>query len=89
MPSLAHTFYHLQDIDNNGYIDYVEWLESMQPNDAQLHPFFVSGNGQQSLLPRLDDEEIAQMNSMVDRLEKIAEAAARKSVHTIHYPLLL
>lgn len=60
----------------------MEWLESVQPNDKTLHPFFRAGVGEkQSLLPKLNDKELQQMDNMIDRLERLAELAARKKVH--------
>lgn len=69
-------------MDKNGALDYIEWLESVQPNDKTLHPFFQTGNGEkESLLPRLSEKEMQQMNNMIDRLERLAELAAIKKVH--------
>jgi hypothetical protein len=71
-----------QDVDKNGVVDYVEWLESVQPNDKTLHPFFRAGNGKkESLLPKLSEKELQQMDNMVDRLERLAERAANRKVH--------
>jgi proline dehydrogenase len=71
----------VQDVDKNGVVDYVEWLESVQPNDATLHPFFCTNGGGESLLPKLNERELQQMDNMVDRLERLAERAAAQRVH--------
>jgi proline dehydrogenase len=75
---------HHQDVDKNGVVDYVEWLESVQPNDATLHPFFCANGGsggESTLLPKLNPREAQQMDNMVDRLERLAERAAAQRVH--------
>jgi proline dehydrogenase len=80
----AHTRTHHQDVDKNGVVDYVEWLESVQPNDATLHPFFCANGGsggESTLLPKLNPREAQQMDNMVDRLERLAERAAAQRVH--------
>jgi len=81
-PSEQAELFADMDIDKNGVVDYVEWLESVQPNHRILHPFFRAGNDKkEALLPKLSDKEFQQMNNMVDRLERLAELASKERVH--------
>jgi proline dehydrogenase len=80
-PAEQANLFSAMDVDKNGVVDYVEWLESVQPNDATLHPFFCTNGGGESLLPKLNERELQQMDNMVDRLERLAERAAAQRVH--------
>lgn len=83
-PAEQADLFAAMDVDKNGVVDYVEWLESVQPNDATLHPFFCANGGsggESTLLPKLNPREAQQMDNMVDRLERLAERAAAQRVH--------
>jgi len=48
------------DSDGNGEIDYIEWLENLQPNEPDLRPFFISNKvpNEKSFLSTFNEDEI-------------------------------
>jgi len=70
------------DRDNSGDIDFIEWIEQMQPDNPNSLPFFSSSilRDNQLLLPALTESEIKQMMAMFKRLDMLATKAAEDRV---------
>lgn len=63
------------DAQNDGFIDYLDWLSFLDPMDLTMGPltqFFE--------IPPLDEQEKAQLANMIHRLEKLASAASESNV---------
>jgi len=79
---LRETF-NMMDTDNNGQINFTEWIEFLKVNEDFNLPFFTShyeGEDGKEVIPRLTPKEKNQMKNMFERLEKLAEEASRKRV---------
>jgi proline dehydrogenase len=64
------------DVDNSGDIDYVEWINFLDPRLlGGLNPEFKSQG-----LKTLSEEELKQMNAMIHRLESLAQVTAQLKV---------
>ncbi|KAL6067637.1 Proline dehydrogenase [Balamuthia mandrillaris] len=74
--------FHKMNISKTGFIDFVDWIESLTPNDETMQPFFSSAY-KKGLLPSLNEEECHRMEAMVERLERLAEVAAQNEVRLL------
>jgi len=88
------------DSNNDGQIDYIEWLSLLQPGSPIARLLFAGQRDQAAdpdlLLPDLlDDAEMTELESIVERVNEIAQAAAKMRVrlmvdaeHTYFQPLI-
>jgi len=77
------TIFDSMDSTRDGRLDFLEWIEYVQPTDTSYRPFFVSkyapANSAWSR-PQLTEKEMKQMERLMSRLYRLAEAARDKKV---------
>jgi proline dehydrogenase len=96
----AQTLFSQMDTNNDGQVDYIEWLSLLQPGSDSARLLFAGQRDQAAnpdvLLPDvLDDAEMNELELIVERVNEIAQAAAEMRVrlmvdaeHTYFQPLI-
>jgi proline dehydrogenase len=85
----AEGLFNSMDKGKDGMIDYLEWTSSLQLEDMVTRQFFVRSGFNKSLitrngsLPLLNEQETKLMDSLMERVNTIAEAAHRKGVRLL------
>jgi len=85
-PAKIQELFDAFDTNKSGVIDYLKWTEYLKVEDLRTRPFFTQANRKRPgvdakpILPSLSDEEVAQFERMMGRLDKIAQAAAKAKV---------
>lgn len=80
-PSDMTSLFRKIDQDGNGNINYLEWLEALDPSDRTTRPFFTKGFASDGgALDPLTPQQEQGMTNMLGRLERLVSAASEKRV---------
>eukprot|EP00301_Raphidiophrys_heterophryoidea_P021574 c5964_g1_i1.p1 GENE.c5964_g1_i1~~c5964_g1_i1.p1 ORF type:complete len:584 (+),score=144.35 c5964_g1_i1:97-1848(+) len=77
------TIFDSMDSCKDGRLDFLEWIEYVQPTDTSYRPFFVSKYAPPTSSwsrPQLTEVEMKQMERLMTRLYRLADAARDKKV---------
>ena len=62
----ADALFRAIDKNNNGTIDYLEWIETLDPTSSDSHALFLLGKllAKQRQLPSLSEQELQEMKNL-------------------------
>eukprot|EP00300_Choanocystis_sp_HF-7_P005544 c14136_g1_i1.p1 GENE.c14136_g1_i1~~c14136_g1_i1.p1 ORF type:complete len:565 (+),score=124.18 c14136_g1_i1:37-1695(+) len=86
LEQLRHVF---QDMDSmrDGRVDFLEWIEFVQPTHKAYRPFFIekleNASTEDQLDRPLEQHEVEQLDRLVQRLYKLADHAKAKKVRLL------
>ena len=62
----ADALFRAIDTNNNGTIDYLEWIETLDPTSSESHALFLLGKllVESRRLPALSEQEMGEMKNL-------------------------